>query len=53
MPAFSLDGAPRLVSTAASLHHRRSSTAPTKVEAHSFGSVLEPRYIVRAGSLDQ
>ena len=22
-------------------------------EAHSFGSGLEPRYIVRAGSLDQ
>ena len=37
----------------ASLHHRRSSTAPTYVEAHSFGSGLEPRYIVRAGSLDQ
>ena len=36
-----------------SLHHRRSSTAPTCVEAHSFGSGLEPRYIVRAGSLDQ
>ena len=37
----------------ASLHHRRSSTAPPEGEAHSFGSGLEPRYIVRAGSLDQ
>ena len=37
----------------ASLHHRRSSTAPACAEAHSFGSGLEPRYIVRAGSLDQ
>ena len=37
----------------ASLHDRRSATAPTYVEAHSFGSVLEPRYIIRAGSLDQ
>ena len=27
----------------ASQHHRRSSTAPTCVEAHSFGSGLEPR----------
>jgi len=41
------------VHTPASQHIRRSSTAPTKVEAHSFGSGLEPRYIVRAGSLDQ
>ena len=38
---------------AASLHHRRSSTTPTCVRIHSFGSGLEPRYIVRAGSLDQ
>ena len=30
-------------SSEASLHHRRSSTAPTYVEAHSFGSGLEPR----------
>ena len=28
---------------AASLHHRRSSTTPTYVEVHSFGSGLEPR----------
>lgn len=37
----------------ASQHHRRSSTAPTDVGTHSFGSGLEPRYIVRAGPLDQ
>ncbi len=40
----------------ASRHHRRSSTAPAsrgRTETHSFGSGLEPRYIVRAGSLDQ
>ena len=57
MPAFSLDSAPRLVSTAASLHYRRSSTAPMPpeddMETHSFGSGLEPRYIVRAEPLDQ
>ena len=38
---------------AASLHHRRSSTTRTCVRIHSFGSGLEPRYIVRAGPLDQ
>jgi hypothetical protein len=40
---------------------RRGFAAPStllyrshsRVEAHSFGSGLEPRYIVRAGSLDQ
>ena len=41
----------------ASQLHRRSSTARTcseeDVRTHSFGSGLEPRYIVRAGSLDQ
>jgi hypothetical protein len=41
------------VHTNASLHCRRSSTAPPCGEAHSFGSGLEPRYIVRARSLDQ
>ena len=30
-------------SHAASLHHRRSSTTPNKLEVHSFGSGLEPR----------
>ena len=39
--------------SAASLHHRRSPTAPACAGTHSFGSGLEPRYIVRAGSLDQ
>ena len=41
------------VHTAASLRDRRSPTTPTYVEVRSFGSGLEPRYIVRAGSLDQ
>ena len=41
------------VSTAASLQDRRSATTPTYIGIHSFGSVLEPRYIIRAGSLDQ
>ena len=42
------------VHTAASLRDRRSPTTPTQsVEIRGFGSVLEPRYIVRAGSLDQ
>ena len=38
---------------AASLRHRRSSTTRTCVRIHIFGSGLEPRYIVRAGPLDQ
>jgi hypothetical protein len=41
------------VHTAASTSVRRSATTPTCVEIHGFGSGLEPRYIVRAGSLDQ
>jgi hypothetical protein len=53
MPAFALVKPPRLASAAASLATRRSPTAPTKVEARSFGAVLEPRYIFRAESLDQ
>ena len=39
--------------SAASLHHRRSPTAPACAGTHSFGSGLESRYIIRAGSLDQ
>jgi hypothetical protein len=39
------------VHTAASLHDRRSATTPYGVRG--FGSGLEPRYIVRAGPLDQ
>lgn len=39
------------VHTGASLHDRRSATAPEG--ARGFGSMLEPRYIVRAGPLDQ
>ena len=41
------------VHTAASLLTRRSPTTPAYAEVRGFGSELEPRYIVRAGSLDQ
>ena len=41
------------VSTTASPHARRSPTTPACARIRSFGSWLEPRYIVRAGSLDQ
>jgi hypothetical protein len=61
MPAFSLVWAPPLGYPAASLPTRRSPTHPdtwtTKAwllsECHSFGGMLEPRYIVGAESLDQ
>jgi hypothetical protein len=64
MPAFSLVWRPRLGHPAASLPTRRSPTHPhtwtpseEKIglshECHSFGGVLEPRYIVGAESLDQ
>ncbi len=71
IPAFSLEQAPQLVSTAASLPAQRSPTdlvlwtLPTNTgvligdapklltKSRSFGGVLEPRYIFRAGSLDQ
>src|SRR5215218_3117271 len=38
------------VSTTASLRDRRSPTTPACAEIRGFGSGLEPRYIVRAGS---
>ena len=41
------------VHTAASLHDRRSPTTHTYVCIRGFGSGLEPRYIIRARSLDQ
>ena len=43
------------VHTAASLQDRRSPTTPAllRAEVRGFGSGLEPRYIVRAGPLDQ
>jgi len=41
------------VHTATSRHDRRSPTTPYKYEVRGFGSRLKPRYIVRAGSLDQ
>ena len=65
MPAFSLVSRPPLDHSEASLATRRSPTHPhtwTTVsrtaawytrECHSFGGVLEPRYIVGADPLDQ
>ena len=41
------------VHTTASKQDRRSPTAPPYGGTRSFGSGLEPRYIVRAGPLDQ
>jgi len=41
------------VSTHASIHTRRSPTTRNTLRIRGFGSALEPRYIVRAGSLDQ
>jgi hypothetical protein len=53
MPAFSLLTPPRLAYAAASLARERSPTARTEVRTRSFGDVLEPRYIIRARTLDQ
>jgi hypothetical protein len=53
MPAFSLVQRPRLDHSGASPAARRSPTHPRKRECHSFGGVLEPRYIVGAEPLDQ
>lgn len=64
MPAFSLVQPPRLDHSDASMAARRSPTHPHTwlafrrkraglCECRSFGGVLEPRYIVGAGSLDQ
>ena len=53
MPGFSLDTGPRHFTMAL----RSDTNAPLprthKVYVRDFGSELEPRYIVRAGSLDQ
>jgi hypothetical protein len=56
MPAFSLDLAPRRFPPP--LHGKIDAPLPFRLleeddEIRGFGSVLEPRYIVRAGSLDQ
>ncbi len=60
MPAFSLAQPPQLGHPAASLATRRSPTHPVSwleskimTECRGFGGVLEPRYIIGAGSLDQ
>ena len=52
MPTFSLDHTPRPVT----LPLRRVIDAPlplVQIRTRGFGITLEPRYIVRAGSLDQ
>jgi hypothetical protein len=53
MPAFSLDHGPRRFTP--SLHTEIDAPLPPlhKAGIRGFGSELEPRYIVRAGSLDQ
>ena len=64
MPAFSLPQPPQLDHSAASTAAGRSPTHPhhchhsvercgVLCECRGFGGVLEPRYIVGAGSLDQ
>ena len=53
MPAFSLPRPPRLAYAAASPPWERSPTTPRKREVRGFGSMLEPRYIVRARTVDQ
>ena len=61
IPAFSLEQPPQLACAAASPAARRSPTDPilwtlsvrVLMESRSFGGVLEPRYIFRAGPLDQ
>ena len=61
MPAFSLVCTPHPVTLM--LHHTHDAPLPTHTpgghvlkytcECHSFGGLLEPRYIVGAESLDQ
>jgi hypothetical protein len=52
MPAFSLDDTPRRVIPP--LQCVIDAPLPLVLRrTHSFGSGLEPRYIVRAGPLDQ
>lgn len=60
MPAFSLPQPPHLDHSGASLAAGRSPTHPISwpegkimIECRGFGGVLEPRYIIGAGSLDQ
>ena len=53
MSASSLAVPPRYLSVSLHWWLQRSSTAPYKYEAHSFGNILKPRWIFGAGSLDQ
>jgi hypothetical protein len=52
MPAFSLERAPRRFPPPL-LCPFDAPLPPRLREVRGFGSVLEPRYIVRAGPLDQ
>jgi hypothetical protein len=56
MPAFSLPSPPRdrlraRFTALGTLFYR--SVRPQAIRAHSFGDWLEPRYILRARTLDQ
>ena len=53
MPAFALVRSPQKFPLLLQPSERRSPTTRNKLRIRGFGSVLEPRYIVRAGSLDQ
>ena len=53
IPAFSLVAAPPDLTVQLHCRQQRSSTTPNKLEIHIFGTTLEPRYIFRAGSLDE
>ena len=53
IPAFALDHSPRRFTPP--LHTEVDAPLPRlfKTDVRSFGSVLKPRYIIRAGPLDQ
>ena len=53
IPAFSLVAAPPDLTVQLHCRQQRSSTTPNKLKVHIFGATLEPRYIFRAGSLDE
>ena len=53
MPAFALPVPPRLGYPAASVGTGTLPYHSAKGRIHSFGTYLEPRYIVRARTLDQ
>lgn len=53
MSAFSLPIPPANLTVDLHRLTERSATACSKLQTHTFGDWLEPRYIFRAGSLDQ